>query len=99
MAFNVVGAGPQFIDTQTADADLKVGSCVKRSATGFAQAGANWRSLCLVLPDETVGGENSDTISRMVMLAVRSTLRPGRRRTRWSSCGFVRCCCRAGACG
>ena len=62
MAFNVVGAGPQFIDTQTADADLKVGSCVKRSATGFAQAGANWRSLCLVLPDETVGGENSDTI-------------------------------------
>ena len=62
MPFNVVGAGPQFIDTQKADADLKVGSCVKRSSTGFAQAGANWRSLCLVLPDETIGGENSDTI-------------------------------------
>ena len=63
MAFNVVGDGPQFIDTQVADAALKVGSCVKRSATGFAQAGANWRSLCLVLPDETAGGENADTIA------------------------------------
>ena len=62
MPFNVVGDGPLLTDTQKADADLKVGSCVKRSATGFAASGANWPSLCLVLPNESIGGENSDTI-------------------------------------
>ena len=63
MPFNVVGDGPCLIDSQTADADLKVGSCVKRSATGFAPSGSDWRSICLVLPNETLGGENSDEIS------------------------------------
>ena len=63
MPFNIVGDGPCLIDTQKADAALKVGSCVKRSATGFAASGAGWRSLCIVLPDETIGGENSDTIA------------------------------------
>ena len=62
MPFNIVGNGPVLTDTRKADADLKVGSCVKRTSTGFAASGAGWRSLCLVLPNESIGGENSDTI-------------------------------------